>query len=37
LPLYIRYVDVYDLVGILKNIMETKAHLAYENKAGTVA
>lgn len=36
-PLYIRYVDVYELVQILKNIMDTGAHLKYENKAGTVA
>ena len=36
-PLYVRYVDVYDLVEILKQIMETKAYEAYENKAGTVA
>ena len=36
-PLYIRYVDVYDLVQILKTIMDTGAHLKYENKAGTVA
>ena len=36
-PLYVRYTDVYDLVQILKNIMETKAYEAYENKAGTVA
>jgi len=36
-PLYIRYTDVYDLVQILKTIMDTGAHLKYENKAGTVA
>ena len=36
-PLYNRYVDVYDLVQILKTIMDTGAHLKYENKAGTVA
>ena len=36
-PLYIRYVDVYELVQIIKNIMDTGAHLKYENKAGTVA
>ena len=36
-PLYIRYIDVYDMVQILKNIMETKAYEKYENKAGTVA
>ena len=36
-PLYVRYVDVYDLVYILKEIMDTKAYAAYENKAGTVA
>ena len=36
-PLYIRYVDVYELVQILKNIMDTGAHLKYEHKAGTVA
>ena len=36
-PLYIRYSDVYDLVQILKTIMDTGAHLKYENKAGTVA
>lgn len=36
-PLYVRYIDVYDLVQRLKTIMDTKAHLAYENKAGTVA
>ena len=36
-PLYIRYTDVYDLVQILKAIMDTGAHLKYENKAGTVA
>lgn len=36
-PLYVRYVDVYELVQRLKTIMDTGAHLAYENKAGTVA
>ncbi len=36
-PLYVRYTDVYDLVQRLKTIMDTKAYLAYENKAGTVA
>ena len=36
-PLYVRYADVYDLVEILKAIMDTKAYMAYENKAGTVA
>jgi len=36
-PLYVRYVDVYDLVQILKQIMDTRAYEAYENKAGTVA
>lgn len=36
-PLYVRYVDVYDMVQILKKIMDEKAYLAYENKAGTVA
>lgn len=36
-PLYVRYTDVCDLVQILKNIMDTKAYEAYENKAGTVA
>ena len=36
-PLYLRYVDVFDMVEIIKNIMDTKAYLSYENKAGTVA
>ena len=36
-PLYVRYVDVFDLVSILKTIMETKSYMVYENKAGTVA
>ena len=36
-PLYIRYVDVYDMVQILKDIMENKLYEKYENKAGTVA
>lgn len=36
-PLYIRYIDVYELVQRLKTIMDTGAHLKYENKAGTVA
>lgn len=36
-PLYVRYVDVYDLVQRLKQIMDTGTHLQYENKAGTVA
>ena len=36
-PLYVRYEDVYDLVQILKNIMDTRAYSSYENKAGTVA
>lgn len=36
-PLYIRYTDVYDMVQILKEIMETRAYEKYENKAGTVA
>lgn len=36
-PLYVRYADVYDLVAILKEIMESGAYRAYENKAGTVA
>ena len=36
-PLYIRYTDVYDMVQILKEIMNTKAYEKYENKAGTVA
>ena len=36
-PLYVRYTDVYDLVAILKSIMETKAYTAYSSKTGTVA
>ena len=36
-PLYVRYVDVYDLTQILKKIMDEKIYLRYENKAGTVA
>ena len=36
-PLYVRYTDVYDLVAILKDIMDTKAYTAYSNKTGTVA
>ena len=35
--LYVRYAEVYDLVQIIKTIMDTKAYEAYANKAGTVA
>lgn len=36
-PQYTRYVDVYDLIVRIKEIMDTKAYEKYENKAGTVA
>ena len=36
-PQYTRYVDVYDLIQRIKEIMDTKAYEKYENKAGTVA
>lgn len=36
-PQYTRYVDVYDMVERIKEIMETKAYEKYAKKAGTVA
>lgn len=36
-PLYVRYIDVYNLVDILIDIMETKAYEQYSSKRGTVA
>ena len=36
-PLYIRFEDVYELVRILKEIMDTKAYLQYADKTGPVA
>ena len=36
-PLYTSYTEVYDMVQIIVDIMETKAYLKYENKRGTVA
>ena len=36
-PQYTRYADVYRLVEIIENIMETGEYKKYENKAGTVA
>lgn len=36
-PQYTRYVDVYELVERIKDIMDNKKYEQYENKAGTVA
>ncbi len=36
-PLYTRFVDVVDLVDRIEKIMETGAHLKFENKRGVVA
>ncbi len=36
-PQYTRYVDIYRLVEILKDIMEKKEYEKFENRAGTVA
>lgn len=36
-PQYTRYIDVYELVERIKNIMDNKTYEQYENKAGTVA
>jgi len=36
-PLYTRFVDVVDLVERIERIMETEAHLKFENKRGVVA
>ncbi len=37
MPLYIRFEDIYQLVKILKDIMESKSYLNYANKTGPVA
>jgi len=36
-PQYTRYIDIYDMVERIKNIMDNKLYEKYENKAGTVA
>lgn len=36
-PQYTRYIDVFELVARIKNIMDNKTYENYENKAGTVA
>lgn len=36
-PQYTRYIDVYDMVERIKEIMETKAYEKFAKKAGTVA
>lgn len=36
-PQYTRYIDIYDLVQRIIDIMEHKTYEKYENKAGTVA
>ncbi len=36
-PQYTRYIDIYDLVNRIKDIMDNKKYEKYENKAGTVA
>lgn len=36
-PQYTRYIDIYELVNRIKDIMDNKKYEKYENKAGTVA
>lgn len=36
-PQYTRYIDIFDMVERIKDIMETKAYEKYASKAGTVA